>query len=132
MSADFFAVMQTPLLSGRTFNSTDAEGPERLIVSETFARQLWGDEDPVGKRLAHTSDPSEDDWREVIGVVGNVLYEGMDREAYATHYQYQSFAPWRTMWLFVRTVGDSRTLIEPARNTIRTFDADVPIYDVTT
>jgi putative ABC transport system permease protein len=124
--------MQTPLLSGRTFNSTDTEGPERLIINQTFARQLWGDEDPVGKRLAHTSNPSEGDWREVIGVVGDVLYEGMDREAYATYYQYQSFSPWRTMWMFVRTAGDSRTLIESARNTIRTFDADVPIYDVRT
>ena len=132
VNADFFAVIQTPLLSGRTFNSGDAEGPERLIINQTFARQLWGDEDPVGKRLTHTSNPSEDDWREVIGVVGDVLYEGMDREAYATYYQYQSFSPWRTMWIFVRTAGDSRTLIESARNTIRIFDADVPIYDVRT
>ncbi len=132
VNADFFAVIQTSLLSGRTFASTDEEGPERLIINQTFARQLWGDEDPVGKRLTHTSNPSEDDWREVIGVVGNVLYEGMDREAYATYYQYQSFSPWRTMWMFGRTAGDSRTLIESARNTIRTFDADVPIYDVKT
>ncbi len=130
VNADFFAVIQTSLLSGRTFGSTDEDGPERLIINQTFARQLWGDEDPVGKRMTHTSDPTDDDWREVIGVVGNVLYEGMDREAYATYYQYQSFSPWRTMWLFVRTAGDSRTLIESARNTIRTFDADVPIYDV--
>ncbi|MCZ6857178.1 MAG: ADOP family duplicated permease, partial [Gemmatimonadetes bacterium] len=132
VNADFLAVIQTPLLSGRTFNSGDAEGPQRLIINQTFARQLWGDEDPVGKRLTHTSNPGEDDWREVIGVVGDVLYEGMDREAYATYYQYQSFSPWRTMWIFVRTAGSSRALIEPARTTIHTFDADVPIYDVRT
>jgi predicted permease len=114
------------------FEPADAEGPRRLIINETFARQLWGDEDPVGKRLTASRNPDEDDWQEVIGVVGDVLYEEMDHEPYATLYQYHPQQTWRTMWVLARTAGDPRVLIESARNTIRGFDSDVPIYDVKT
>src|SRR5262249_24346177 len=50
--------------------------------NESMAREHWGQENPVGRRL-HFAGPT---WRTVIGVVGDVLHEGLDGEAKAEMY----------------------------------------------
>jgi putative ABC transport system permease protein len=51
ISPGFFKTMGIPLLKGR--NLTDQDGPDRIIIDETLARRYFGDEDPLGRMLAH-------------------------------------------------------------------------------
>jgi len=54
------------------------------IVSEKVARQYWRDPaNALGKQIRSTA---KDDWREVVGVVGNVHDDGMDKEAPSSVY----------------------------------------------
>jgi putative ABC transport system permease protein len=128
---DFFRTMQVPLLAGRWYNaSDDTEMTQRLVINQAFAQALWPGEDAVGKRLTGSRNPGDGDWMEVIGVVGNVQYEGMADAPNPTLYQFHPHRGWRPMFVFVRTAGDPQTMIATARNTIRTLDADVPVYQV--
>jgi putative ABC transport system permease protein len=131
VGTDFFQTMQVPLLSGRWYSaSEDTEVTQRLVINQAFAQALWPGEDAVGKRLTGSRNPSDEDWMEVIGVVGNVQYEGMADAPKPTLYQFHPHRGWRPMFLFVRTAGDPQAMIATARNAVRTLDADVPVYQV--
>jgi predicted permease len=128
---DFFRTMQIPLLSGRFYNATDdTEMTQRLVINQAFAQALWPGEDAVGRRLTGSRNPGDEDWMEVIGVVGNVQYEGMADDPNPTLYQFHPHRGWRPMFVFVRTAGDPASMIAAARSTVRTLDADVPVYQV--
>jgi predicted permease len=66
-----FRVLGAPLRSGREFEATDAAGrPLVVVVNDALARQLWPNQDPIGRRLALGLD--DHTLRTVVGVVGDV------------------------------------------------------------
>jgi predicted permease len=76
----FFKTLGTPLVAGRDFawNEIYNEVPV-AIVSEKFAREYWGDpSNALGKQIR---EGPKGDWREVVGVVGDVYQNGVDKEA---------------------------------------------------
>jgi putative ABC transport system permease protein len=77
--------MGTPLIAGRDFTWDDAYGRHSVaMVSETFAREMWGDPSAaIGKRIRENN---TSDWREVVGVAGDVRDEGVERQAPAAVY----------------------------------------------
>ena len=55
-----------------------------MILNKTMADRLFGTKDPIGQRVAWTGDVlrfigmSENEWRTVVGVVGNTKDGGLD------------------------------------------------------
>jgi predicted permease len=86
VSGDYFRAMGVPLLSGRPFTGQDQLGrPWRVIISRRIARQLWGGDDPVGRRIILWKGQDEVP-AEVIGVAGDVREWGLTEEpAYAVY-----------------------------------------------
>src|SRR5262249_20407968 len=83
VSAGYFETIGIPLLRGRSFTPADtAESPWVVVINASMARENWGAENRVGLRL-HFAGPT---WRTVVGVVGDVLHEGLDGEAKAEMY----------------------------------------------
>ena len=128
-----FEALGTPILAGRGFQESDnAEAQRVMIINQTMSDMLFPDGDAVGKRVAFGGTPDEDDWHEVVGVVGDVRYRGVrtkpDPQIYQAHSQFTR----RDMFLVLRTSGDPTALLEPARAAIRALDPDMPVYDVTT
>jgi putative ABC transport system permease protein len=77
VSPGYFRAMRIPLLAGRTFTNDDRRNTQPVVViSETFARRIWPEEDPIGK-LIRMGDPKSPA-KVVVGVVGDVLHEGLD------------------------------------------------------
>jgi predicted permease len=75
-SPRYFSTMGIPL-RGRDFNDDDrASSAGVAIVSEAAARQLWPNEDPIGRRLSLESKPKPEDWLTVVGVAGDVRQGG--------------------------------------------------------
>ena len=72
-----FAAAGIPLIKGRGFAVTDQRGTPRVaVLSQSFARALFGDQDPIGRRIAPTGEllkftPFNDEWRTVVGIVGD-------------------------------------------------------------
>jgi predicted permease len=52
VSPGYFAVMDIPIVRGRDFEPADgAVSATPIIIGDDFARQLWGDANPIGRRL---------------------------------------------------------------------------------
>ena len=83
VSVGYFETIGIPLLRGRSFTSADtAESPWVVVINDSMAREYWPSENPIGQRLNLAEPP----WRTVIGVVGDVLHEGLDGAAKAEMY----------------------------------------------
>ncbi len=85
VSPGLFSTMGTRLLAGRdfTWNETYSKTPV-AIVSENLARELWHEpEAAIGKRVRENlTDP----WREIVGVVGPVRGDGIQKPAISVVY----------------------------------------------
>jgi predicted permease len=71
----YFHTMGRPFLAGRDLNWNDIYGYRLVaIISENFAREYWGSPAAaLGKRVR---EGMKDDWREIVGVVGNEYDNG--------------------------------------------------------
>jgi hypothetical protein len=121
-----------PLRSGREFDERDsARSVPVALVSETLARQRFGDGSPLGARLR--IDDTEA-WRtvEIVGVVGDVKHTGLDAEGSADVYvPFSQTPPDVSVWLAnifcvaLRTSDDPRRLVPAVRREIQALDRDV-------
>src|SRR6185312_757324 len=83
ISADFFRAMGTPLLRGRFFSTWDGpDAPPVALVNDAMARRSWPGHDPVGKRLKLGPRDSDQPWYTVVGVVGDMRRQGLEREPF--------------------------------------------------
>lgn len=128
---NYFNVMHTQIVSGRSFTADDKEGkPPVAIVNEQFASKYWPNQDPIGKRLRR--EDKKDEWMEVVGVAktGKYLYVGEP----PTTFVYLPFAQnlRKSMVLFTETQGDPAAAIAPLRGIVQTLDANQPIFNVRT
>jgi len=76
----YFETMQNPVIAGRSLTWDDIHDRSRvLLVTENFAREYWGSpEEAIGKRIGTGLGPG--DWREIIGVVGDVRDDGIAQD----------------------------------------------------
>jgi putative ABC transport system permease protein len=133
-AAGYFQTMHIPLLEGRDFSDQDnLKSPPVIIVNQTFAKQFFPGEDPIGKHIKPglSSIPGTHAvMREIVGVVGDVKHRSLNREAGPEVYEPESQMPFETLTLVVRTEGDPRGLIGAVREQVKALDKDLPIYDV--
>jgi putative ABC transport system permease protein len=138
----YFATMRIRLLRGRTFAAEDRRGaPLVMVINEALAREAFPGQDPIGKRIA-CCEPGPDgspNWKEVIGVVGDVRAQGLDEAPVPEFYLPMVQAPaaawsWtdRTMTVAVRAQGDPLALMAPLRQAVAEVDASVPLYNLGT
>ena len=70
-SPGYFQAMGIPIQRGRDFSAQDTDKSEFVaLISESLARQSFGDVDPLGKQVQCGLD--SDKWMTVVGVVGDV------------------------------------------------------------
>ena len=86
-SADFFRAIGIPIVTGRDFNEGDVDGaPPVVIVSDSFAKRYWPDEDPLGRRIKWGNKEFGSPWMTVVGVAGDVRQRGLDTAPRPTLY----------------------------------------------
>jgi putative ABC transport system permease protein len=133
VSADFFRTLGTPLLRGRFFSIADRpEAPRVAIVNDAMARRSWPGHDPVGRRLKFGPRDSDSPWFTVVGVVGDMRRQGLEREALPQMFVplAQSHPP-SNMALFIRTSSDDPLAMAGAlRGAARRVEKHAPIYGV--
>jgi putative ABC transport system permease protein len=132
VSSGYFAAMATPLLKGRTFDSRDrAASPPVVIVNQALAAQFFGDESPIGKRL-HIQWGRPEAAYEIVGVVGNIRYEGLDKEPNLTVFLYHVQEPMGFANVVMRTDSDPARVGRLAEQQVHAVDANVPVSGVRT
>ena len=131
VNGDYFQTLQIPLKAGRFFTDQDnSASPKVVIVNETMARQLWPNENPIGRRFTIWRD--EKFAREVVGVVGDTK-GSLDKDPQAQMYvPYTQDPNWNSLTMVARTKGEPTALAGSVRDAIRAFDKGVPTYNLKT
>jgi putative ABC transport system permease protein len=127
--------MEIPLLQGRTFDTHDVlKAPHVVIINETLARRYFPDADPIGKRITlnDETNPKEEDWETIIGVVKDTKPRALDGDPVAEMYMPFAQAPQRSMALMIRTTNKPEGMIASVRREVQTLDPNLPVYNVRT
>jgi putative ABC transport system permease protein len=126
-SPGYFRAMGIPLVRGRFFNEGDREGaPRVVIISESFARSFFPDQDPLGHRL--TMDLGEPWTAEIVGVVGNIRHFGLATEPWREMYTNIAQTPRGSINLVLRTRSDPSMVTAAVKTEVQALDRDLPIY----
>ena len=134
VTPEFFATLSIPLMRGRTLQATDrASAPLVVVVNQTLARTLWGERDPIGRRLRLMGEGSP--WAEVVGVVGDTRVDGITEPAppivYFPHAQagQSGYFTANSMTLLIAH-GAGESVIPAVRHAVQELDPNVPISEV--
>jgi predicted permease len=133
VSADFFTTVGTPLIRGRFFSIGDGpDAPPVAIVNEMMARRWWQGQDPVGRRIKLGPRDADSRWYTVVGVVGDMRRQGLEREALPQLFlSLAQNSPPSNVTLFIRTSSDDPLAIAGAlRAAARRADPNAPIFGV--
>jgi len=135
VSANYFNAMGIPVMQGRAYtNRDDGNAPRVMIVNQKLARDIFSDENPVGKRITFGNVDSNQQpvWWEIVGVVANVrsleLREDPAPELYFSALQ----ELWPNMSLVVRSSVEPASLSGSLRQIVNEVDKSVPVSSVKT
>jgi predicted permease len=140
VSPGYFQALGTTLIAGHDF--TWAETYDRLpqaIVSESFARDYWQTPaNALGKQIRVSS---ADNWREIVGVVSNVYWDGTSKKPPSTVYwplimnkfESNDVNVTRSMTYVMRTPrAGSQSLMKDVRQAVWSVDGNLPLRNVRT
>jgi len=132
VTPQYFAAMGIPLRAGRDIADADRrESPSVAVVSESFAKRMWPNENPIGKQFTIASIP-----RTIVGVVGNVRVRGLERPSEPQVYVPATQLPDGMMVFYapkdlvIRSTVPAGTILPAVRRIIASADPDQPISDV--
>ncbi len=131
----YFATFETPVLDGRAFEFSDTKDNLPVaLVNQSFAREFFEGDEPLGKRFRIRQGDDVYDWMTVVGVVPDLKMEGIgnNNESPAGYYvAVDQFAEilGNTVSVGVRTAGDPGAMASRVRETVTTMDPNLPIYD---
>jgi len=129
---EYFAALGTRLRYGRFFTRIDdARHPPVMIMTATTARQMFGDDNPVGRsmRFPILSDrPTPPAAVTLVGVIDDVKYTGLDAAAQPVVYRPFAQQPVPTAFVVVRTALDSPSFAATLSREIAKADPDAAIY----
>lgn len=127
-SPGFFETLRVPLRQGRFLDERDtADSPRTMVINETMARRYFPDSDPIGQVIENPHGRAE-----VVGVVADIRYQGLDSEPKKQVYEPLSQNSVNSMALVARTERDASRLAGTLQREIWAVDAQQPIYDLST
>jgi putative ABC transport system permease protein len=126
VSFDYFRTMGIPVQSGRPFSENDRTR-KVAIISENVAAAFWPNQNPIGRRFTR----GNDQWFEVVGVVGNVRANAEKTPVAMMYRPYWDWMPYHTV-LVARASGDPYSIAGAVRAAIHSGDADVPVPRMST
>ncbi|HWO02380.1 MAG TPA: FtsX-like permease family protein, partial [Blastocatellia bacterium] len=130
-SPDYFRALGTPLIQGRDFDEHDSAGAAKVvIINKTLAGHLFPNEDPIGKRFKLINPEESDEWRSIVGVVGDVKYSGLDDPGEAVVYTPFAQTPFLWSYVMVRTASDGSALIPGIRSAVASVNPKLAALDL--
>ena len=121
VSTGYFRTLHIPLVAGRDFADSDRKH-WTAIISQSLARKLWGNTDPVGRKLIDIGRPHE-----VVGVVGDARSTNLDQSPVDMLYIPLWQRPPYSSSILVRTVIDPKSIAAAMRAAVWSADGDVPV-----
>jgi putative ABC transport system permease protein len=128
----YFPALRIPLLQGRMFTEhDDADRGPVAIVSATFAGRHWREVSPIGQRIRFRFRGAPTT-AEVIGVVGDLRHDALDRPASPEVFLPHAQAPFGDMTFVARTIGDPELSLASLRAQLRAAAPNQAVYRTAT
>jgi len=125
ISPNRFAVLGIPFKAGRDFDERDTLASTPVaIINETMAKQLFGAENPIGRKLISGIMQLQ---QEIVGVVADTHTASLTTAPQAEMYYPTLQRPENFTAILVRTDGDPRALAASVRAALRDVDANLPL-----
>ncbi len=130
-SPGYFKTMGIPIIEGRDFDQRDVHPDSKVaIVNQSFARHFFGEKSAIGRHIGQGTGPDSKLDVEIVGVVGDSLYEGpregVRRQVFIPNYSNGSVA------FYVRTTSGSEAAYKAIRESVKKLDASLPVYELKT
>jgi predicted permease len=140
VSPGYFATLGIPLIAGRDLTWADIHNKVPVaLISENFAHEYWHTPaEALGKRIRIRT---TDDWSEIVGVVGNVHDQGMDKPArtnvywpalQANFWGHPLRAQRNATFVVRSSLAGSESLLKQARQAVWSVDGNLPLASVYT
>ena len=131
VSDGYFETLGAPLLGGRDFNDRDTlEAPPVIILGETAARQLFGEQSAIGRLVAMPHSPDDGPKVfEVVGVVRDRPYQSLGEDPRRTAFlpMAQADQPRERIAFLVRSAGSTTALTPSLRDAFAEVDPGISI-----
>ncbi|MEM9557515.1 MAG: ABC transporter permease [Acidobacteriota bacterium] len=137
----YFRTLGIPLVEGRDLEPGDHDNaPWVAVVNEALQQRHWPGENPVGQRIRLLDSGNSDflgeveseRWVEIVGIVGQVRHEGLDREPRPELFLSHTQARIGSMTFVARTAGDASALLEPMKEQVWALDPLQTVYQAAT
>src|SRR2546429_2418669 len=124
-SPGYFSTMQIGLVKGRLFNFADSQGSSPVvIISQSFAREFWPDEGPIGRQIRFGEQHTVST---IVGVVGDIMRNHLrERGSWQIYVPLTQF-PSSTLAFVVRSSADPTMIATAIRDAIWSVDHDQPL-----
>ena len=133
ISPDYFSLMRIPLREGRLLGERDgAEALPVAVVSERMERRYWPGQSALGRRIKAGAADSDKPWLTIVGVVGEIQYDWLDKEPPPVLYQSYRQAPEGWATLAIRAHGDPMRVVPAVRSEVAKVDRDQPLAEIKT
>jgi predicted permease len=129
----YFEAIGIPAKQGRLLSDVDrAQSAPVGLIDERLARRVFGSENPVGKRFRRYLPglSQQDPWSEIVGVVGHILNDSLERDPRPQVYWPETQRTQDRGALVVRTSGQPDLYTHAVVEAIRKEDPEQPVYDV--
>ena len=124
----YFETMKIQLLAGRFLDERDdMQTPRTAVINQTMARRYFPDRSPLGQIIQNPHGKAE-----VVGIVGDVHNQGLDREPRKQVYLPLRQSPTAGMAVVARTTQDPLQMGNAIQRAIWDVDPGQPIYELST
>jgi len=131
VGGDYFRAMGIRLIAGRLFDARDASR-RTFIVSDALVKKYFPKENPIGRRITVAEDLGDERTGEIVGVVGDLRAEGIEKEPHQSMYLHYALRPASKLTVIARTTGDPEALAGTAARIIRTMEPNATVSEVKT
>jgi putative ABC transport system permease protein len=133
VTPDYFQTMGVRLVRGRFF--ADHDGPDTtpvVLINETMARRFWPGEDAVGKRFKFGDAASQSPWLTVVGILGDMRRQGMEKPARSETFEPLAQSPFGNLTLVVPTAAEPDKAAGAVRDAIRSLEPRAVLFSRST
>ncbi len=129
VTPDYFRTIGIPQISGRSFTDRDdgKTPPVPVIINQRMASHYWPNRSALGKEFAISR---EKEWLTVVGVVGDVRQDGLDKEPVDEVYGSYAESPYSVMSVLIRSSQNPQELREEVKWIVHDLDPDAVVTDV--
>jgi putative ABC transport system permease protein len=136
VSADYLQTIGAQLKQGCLLDGGDRDTANPVVViNETFVRQYWPNESPLGRRIDTGTGDGNSRWMTIVGVVGDIRERGLDlamKPAVYVPFTQTAIGFFQPSEIAVLTSREPLSLSKELQQAVWSVDPEQPVSNIRT